>query len=59
MLPTSAIQAQPLVLLVLFSAMLSGCSLVEGIFKAGVGVGVVAVVLVMAVIGFAIAMLRR
>jgi len=39
--------------------MLSGCNVIKGIFKAGVGVGVVAVVLVVAVIGGAIAMLRR
>jgi len=52
-------QAHSLVLLALFSAMLSGCNVIKGIFKAGVGVGVVAVVLVVAVIGGAIAMLRR
>jgi hypothetical protein len=44
-----------LLLLIVVSAMtLTGCEAIEGIFKAGVWVGVLAVVFVIAVIGFLI-----
>ena len=38
---------------------LEGCSVVKGIFKAGVGVGVVLVVTVLALLGGAAALLTR
>ena len=45
------------VLLVLLP-MLAGCDAIQGIFKAGFAVGVIAVVLVVAGIGFLIAKMR-
>ena len=44
--------------LVLLGISTSGCEVVGGIFKAGVGVGAVAVIAVILVIGFAIAKMR-
>lgn len=41
-----------LTLLVLASTTLAGCELIGDIFKAGVGVGVLMVVVVLALIGF-------
>jgi hypothetical protein len=49
----------PLVLLISsFALALSGCEVVEGIFKAGVWVGVIAVVIVLAVAFGLVRMLR-
>jgi len=48
-----------LLTLVLLSALLlGGCEVVGGIFKAGMWVGMIAVVLVVLVVGFLIAKLR-
>jgi hypothetical protein len=44
-----------LVLIVLAAIPLAGCDAIEGIFKAGVWVGVLAVVLVIGLIGFIVA----
>jgi hypothetical protein len=44
--------------LVLLGISTSGCEVIGGIFKAGVGVGAVAVIAVILVIGFAIAKMR-
>jgi hypothetical protein len=37
----------------------SGCAAIEGIFKAGLWVGVIAVVLVLGLVGGAVALLKR
>jgi hypothetical protein len=47
-----------LTLVVLSAVLLGGCEVVGGIFKAGVWVGMIAVVLVVFGIGFLIAKLR-
>jgi hypothetical protein len=47
-----------LVLLVLATIPLAGCELVGDIFQAGVWVGVIAVVLVIAIVGFIAAKIR-
>jgi hypothetical protein len=47
-----------IVLLVLASLALPGCEAIEGIFKAGVWVGVIGVVLVLALVGFIAAKVR-
>lgn len=39
--------------------MLSGCEVVEGVFKAGVWIGVLAVVLFVAIVGAGVAFARR
>jgi hypothetical protein len=44
-----------LVLMVLLSLSLAACQAIEGIFKAGVWVGVIMVVAVIALVGFAVA----
>ena len=46
-------------LIVLLAVSSTGCEVVEGIFKAGLLVGVIAVVLVLAIVGFLVAKLRR
>jgi len=47
-----------LTLVLLSGLLLGGCEVVGGIFKAGVWVGMIAVVLVVFVVGFLIAKLR-
>lgn len=42
-----------------YAMLLGGCAAVEGIFKAGLWVGIVAIVALVAVIGGAAALLRR
>jgi hypothetical protein len=46
-------------LLACCAMLLGGCAAIEGIFKAGLWVGIVAVVALVAVIGGAAALLRR
>jgi hypothetical protein len=48
-----------LTLLVLSTLFLGGCEIVGGIFKAGMWVGVIGVVLVLVIIGFLVTKLRR
>jgi hypothetical protein len=48
-----------LTFIVLSSLMFGGCEIVGGIFKAGVWVGVIAVVLVLVLVGFLATKLRR
>jgi hypothetical protein len=48
-----------LTFLVLSSLMFGGCEIVGGIFKAGVWVGVIAVVVVLLLVGFLATKLRR
>lgn len=55
---TLALRSTP-VLLALGALMLGGCAAVEGIFKAGLWVGIVAVVALVAVVGGVAALLRR
>ena len=45
-------------LLALLVVPLAGCEVVEGIFKAGMFVGILAVVLVVGIVGFLIAKMR-
>jgi hypothetical protein len=47
-----------LAILLALTITLAGCELVEGIFKAGFFVGVIAVVLVVAGVGFLVAKMR-
>jgi hypothetical protein len=47
-----------LLLLVLVATTLSGCEVVGGIFKAGAWVGALAVILVIAIVGFIAAKVR-
>jgi hypothetical protein len=49
----------PLLLIAASLLMLDGCRAIKGIFEAGVGVGVFAVVIVLAVIGGIAAMVAR
>jgi hypothetical protein len=44
--------------IVLIAPLLSGCAAIEGIFKAGVWVGMIAVVVVIALVGFIFAKVR-
>ena len=46
-------------LLALASMSLTGCAVVGGIFKAGVGLGIIGVVLLLALVGGAIALIKR
>ena len=46
-------------LLACCALLLGGCAAIEGIFKAGLWVGIVAVVALVAVVGGAAALLRR
>lgn len=48
-----------LVLILLLVSMLAGCELVGGIFKAGVWVGAIAVILVVVGLVFVIAKIKR
>ena len=48
-----------LTLIVLSSLMFGGCEIVGGIFKAGIWVGVIAVVLVLLLVGVLATKLRR
>ena len=50
MKPTSATQAVAIWVIPAASLALSGCAAIEGIFKAGVWVGVLAVAIVLAVV---------
>jgi hypothetical protein len=43
-----------IIMLLVLSISISSCSVIEGIFKAGVGVGIFLVVVVLAVIAFVI-----
>jgi predicted small secreted protein len=47
-----------LVVLVLAAFTMTGCEAIEGIFKAGVWVGVLGVAVVLGIIGFVIAKMR-
>jgi len=51
--------AMRLVLLVSLAMAASGCEVIGGIFKAGMVTGVIVVVLVLAVAGYAFSKLRR
>lgn len=48
-----------LLLSVLAATSLTGCSALEGIFKAGLWVGVVGILVVVAIIGGAVALLKK
>jgi hypothetical protein len=48
-----------LTLLLLSTLMLGGCEVIGGIFKAGVWVGVIVVVLILVLVGFVAAKMRR
>ena len=48
-----------LTLLALSTLLLGGCEIVGGIFKAGVWVGVIGVVLVLVIVGFLATKMRR
>lgn len=43
-----------IIMLLVLSVSISSCSVIEGIFKAGVGVGIFLVVIVLAIIAFVI-----
>lgn len=49
----------PILALVALASALSGCAAIEGIFKAGLWVGIIAVVALVALIGGAITLLKR
>jgi hypothetical protein len=44
--------------ILLMAPLVSGCAAIEGIFKAGVWVGMIAVVLVIALVGFLVVKVR-
>lgn len=46
-------------LLALFSMLLTGCETIGNIFEAGVWVGVIGIIIVIAVIGLLVSVLRR
>jgi len=52
MVPQWLVRVLMLVLVVAAAMSLSGCEVIGGIFKAGVWVGVLAVVFVVAIVGF-------
>lgn len=52
MVPQGTVRILLLALLVAASIALPGCEVIGGIFKAGVWVGVLAVVIVIAIVGF-------
>lgn len=52
-------QVPSLALMITSLLVLDGCEVIKGIFKAGVGVGVISVVVVMVVIGGIVAMVRK
>jgi hypothetical protein len=52
MVPQGPVRILLLALLVAASIALPGCEVIGGIFKAGVWVGVLAVVIVIAIVGF-------
>ena len=52
MVPHGAVRVLLLVLLVAASLTLPGCEMIGGIFKAGMWVGVLGVVIVIAIVGF-------
>jgi hypothetical protein len=47
------------VALLMVSASAAGCEVIGGIFKAGIFIGIIAVVLIIAAVGFLVRMLRR
>ena len=55
MVPQGTLRVLLLVLLVAASLALPGCEVVGGIFKAGMWVGVLGVVIVLAIVGFLVA----
>lgn len=58
MVPQWLVRILILVLLVAASMTLSGCEVVGGIFKAGMWVGVLFVVIIIAIVGFIAAKIR-
>jgi hypothetical protein len=52
MVPHGAVRVLLLVLLVVASLTLPGCEMIGGIFKAGMWVGVLGVIIVIAIVGF-------
>ncbi len=46
-------------LLLLLPVLLTGCSVIGGIFKAGAYTGIIAVVIILVIIGVVIGMLRK
>jgi hypothetical protein len=52
-------QARAIVFLLLISLTLSGCDAIASIFRAGVWVGVLGVLLVLGLIGFVVSRARR
>ena len=46
-------------LLLLFPILLSSCSVIGGIFKAGAYTGIIAVVVILVIIGLVIGMMRK
>ena len=53
------IRGMQVLLLALIALSLSGCQVIEGIFKAGLWVGVLTVLVVVALAGWAVSKLRR
>jgi hypothetical protein len=52
-------QVPSLALIITSLLVLDGCEVIKGIFKAGVGVGVISVVVVLVLIGGIVAMVRK
>jgi uncharacterized membrane protein YkvI len=52
-------QTLMVMVLLMLSMSAAGCDVVEGIFKAGVWVGVIVVILIVALIGWGIRAMRR
>lgn len=52
-------RALALVLLAVLSSLLTGCEAIGNIFEAGVWVGVIGIIVVVAVVGLLISVLRR
>lgn len=52
-------RTQPLLLLAVIAAVLTGCEAIGRIFEAGVWVGVIGIVAVIALVGLLISVLRR
>lgn len=55
----NALRVAPAVLVIAVASTLSGCEVVEGIFKAGVWVGVIVVALIVAAAGAIVAFVRN
>jgi uncharacterized membrane protein YkvI len=58
MVPQGLVRVLLLVLLVAASMTLAGCEVIGGIFKAGVWVGALFIVIVIAIVGFIAAKIR-